>query len=132
MPDGSLSGGRSLLAGLGAGLAEAVFVVVPTETVKTRIVHSNLLYQPPVNLSNMSSLRAAKTLVNSPGYHGYRALYAGVTSTLLRQGVSSMLRFGTYSSLKNVVAGGSRPGQKLPSGVTFGIGAIAGAITVCE
>ncbi|UZJ52991.1 hypothetical protein CBS101457_002311 [Exobasidium rhododendri] len=132
MPDGSLSGGRSLLAGLGAGLAEAVFVVIPTETLKTRVIHSNLLYEPPVKLSGVSSFNAAKILVNSPGYHGYRALYTGVTSTLLRQGVSSMLRFGTYSTLKNFVAGSTRPGQKLPSGVTFGIGALAGAITVCE
>lgn len=59
-------------------------------------------------------------------------MYSGVTATLLRQGTSSMVRFGSYTTLKNLVQGSARPGQKLPSGVTFGIGALAGMATVCE
>lgn len=126
-PDGSLSGGRSLIAGLGAGIAEAILVVIPTETIKTRMIHSRMLREPPYLIK--SSLQAPKTLVQ---YGGYRQLYAGATATLIRQGFSSMVRFGTYSSLKNLVQGSTRPGQKLPSGVTFGIGALSGAATVCE
>lgn len=41
-----------------------------------------------------------------------------------------MVRLGSYSTLKNLVQGTSRPGQTLPGGVTFGIGALAGVITV--
>jgi len=36
-PDGTLSSKNGFLCGLGAGLAEAVFVVCPMETVKVRI-----------------------------------------------------------------------------------------------
>ena len=50
----------------------------------------------------------------------------------MRQSANSAVRFSTYSTLKQFVQGNSRPGQNLPSGVTFGIGAVAGVVTVCE
>jgi len=50
----------------------------------------------------------------------------------MRQGANSAVRFSAYSTLKQSVQGSARPGQQLPSVVTFGIGAIAGIITVCE
>ena len=51
---------------------------------------------------------------------------------MMRQGANSAVRFSSYSTLKQFVQGNSRPGQQLPSVVTFGIGAAAGIITVCE
>lgn len=128
-PDGSLSGSRSLLAGLGAGIAEAFLVVIPTETIKTKIVHSTTLANPPFQSSSTNSYAAFRTLTQNGGL---RAIYSGVSATICRQALSSMVRFGTYTSLKNLVQGSARPGQKLPSGVTFGIGALAGAATVCK
>jgi solute carrier family 25 citrate transporter 1 len=50
---------------------------------------------------------------------------------MLRQGANSAVRFTTYSTLKQLVQGNGPPGQPLPGGVTFGIGAIAGIVTVC-
>lgn len=50
----------------------------------------------------------------------------------MRQGANSAVRFSAYSTLKQSVQGSARPGQQLPSVVTFGIGAIAGIITVCK
>lgn len=128
-PDGVLSGGRSLLAGLGAGIVESLFVVIPTETIKTKIVHTNLLPNSPFPTTSTNSWTATKTLTQNGGL---RAMYSGVSATLLRQGTSSIIRFGSYTTLKNLVQGSARPGQKLPSGVTFGIGALAGMATVCE
>lgn len=49
---------------------------------------------------------------------------------MMRQGANSAVRFSSYSTLKQFVQGSSRPGQQLPSVVTFGIGALAGIITV--
>jgi solute carrier family 25 citrate transporter 1 len=49
---------------------------------------------------------------------------------MMRQGANSAIRFTTYSTLKQFVQGTARPGQQLPSAITFGIGAIAGLVTV--
>src|SRR5882762_1530586 len=49
---------------------------------------------------------------------------------MMRQGGNSAVRFTTYSTLKQFVQGTARPGQNLPSSITFGIGAVAGLVTV--
>ncbi len=51
-------------------------------------------------------------------------------SQMMRQGANSAIRFTTYSTLKQFVQGTARPGQPLPSAITFGIGGIAGLVTV--
>lgn len=48
----------------------------------------------------------------------------------MRQGANSAIRFTTYATLKQFVQSTSRPGQPLPSAITFGIGGIAGLVTV--
>lgn len=40
------------------------------------------------------------------------------------------MRFTTYTTLKQFVLGTARPGQNLSGGMTFGIGAVAGLVTV--
>lgn len=52
------------------------------------------------------------------------------TAQMMRQGANSAVRFTTYSTLKQFVQGTARPGQTLPSTITFGIGAVAGLVTV--
>ncbi|KAF9896119.1 hypothetical protein BX616_008090, partial [Lobosporangium transversale] len=37
--EGKTTGVRSVLAGLGAGMTEALFVVTPSETIKTKLIH---------------------------------------------------------------------------------------------
>lgn len=49
---------------------------------------------------------------------------------MMRQSANSAIRFTTYTGLKQMVLGQARPGQALPASVTFGIGAIAGIVTV--
>lgn len=51
---------------------------------------------------------------------------------MLRQGANSAVRFTSYSTLKQLVQGNNTPGVQLPAWITFGIGATAGVITVCE
>ena len=61
---------------------------------------------------------------------GIRGVYRGLIPTMMRQGANSAVRFTTYSMLKQFAQGQARPGQQLPSTITFGIGAIAGLVTV--
>lgn len=49
---------------------------------------------------------------------------------MMRQGANSAVRFTTYTTLKQFIQSRTHAGQTLPSGVTFGIGAIAGLVTV--
>ena len=49
---------------------------------------------------------------------------------MMRQGANSAVRFTTYTTLKQLVQGTARPGQTLPSTITFAIGGIAGLVTV--
>jgi solute carrier family 25 (mitochondrial citrate transporter), member 1 len=49
---------------------------------------------------------------------------------MMRQGANSAVRFTTYTTLKQSVQSRTRTGQALPSSVTFGMGAIAGLVTV--
>jgi solute carrier family 25 citrate transporter 1 len=62
-----------------------------------------------------------------------RIFFAGVHLhflKMMRQGANSAVRFTTYATLKQFVQGTARPGQQLPSAITFGIGGIAGLVTV--
>lgn len=61
---------------------------------------------------------------------GLGGIYRGLFPVMARQGANSAVRFTTYSTLKGFVAGNTRPGETLPAGVTFGIGAVAGVVTV--
>ncbi|KAK0559496.1 hypothetical protein OC844_004375 [Tilletia horrida] len=124
--DGRLSGPRSLLAGLGAGMMEAIFAVTPSETIKTKLIDDAKRDVPRYPRSLIGGTRAIVA------EEGLRGIYRGLGPVMLRQGANSSVRFGTYSTLKNLVQGSARPGQSLPGGITFAIGAVAGVVTVCE
>lgn len=121
--DGKLSGGRSLLAGLGAGMAEAVLAVTPSETIKTKLIDDQKRVVPRYR----GLLHGTLSIVKEEGIGG---IYRGLFPVMMRQGANSAVRFTTYSTLKSFVSGNSRPNETLPTGVTFGLGAIAGTVTV--
>ncbi|WFD35549.1 hypothetical protein MCUN1_002405 [Malassezia cuniculi] len=122
--NGKLSGPRSLLAGLGAGMTEAVFAVTPSETIKTKLIDDAKREKPryPPGL-----VGGSLAIIRDEGIAG---IYRGLVPVMLRQGANSAVRFGTYSTLRNLVVDSSNPTQPLPGSVTFGIGAIAGIVTV--
>ena len=124
--NGKLSGPRSLLAGLGAGMMEAVFAVTPSETIKTKLIDDGKRAVPKYPKGLIPGTAAIMK------EEGIRGIYRGLFPVMLRQGANSAVRFGTYSTLKNFVSGSARPGQPLPGGITFGIGAVAGIVTVCK
>lgn len=51
----------------------------------------------------------------------------------MKQGANSAVRFSSYAALQQAAIDYTKPASgKLGSGMTFGMGAIAGLITVCE
>ncbi|KAK7039178.1 hypothetical protein VNI00_010082 [Paramarasmius palmivorus] len=120
---GKISAPRSLVAGLGAGMTEAIFAVTPSETIKTKLIDD--AHRP--NPQYRGLVHGTVSIVRQEGILG---IYRGLFPVMMRQGANSAVRFTTYSTLKQFVQGTARPGQTLPSAITFGIGAIAGLVTV--
>ncbi|CAE7195956.1 unnamed protein product [Rhizoctonia solani] len=123
--NGKVSAPRSLVAGLGAGMMEAIFAVTPSETIKTKLIDDSKLPQPRF-----------RGLIHGTGIivreEGIRGIYRGLFPVMMRQGANSAVRFTTYSTLKQFVQSNMRlrEGIPLPSSVTFGVGAAAGLVTV--
>lgn len=61
---------------------------------------------------------------------GVPGFLQGFVPTTARQAANSAVRFGSYTSLKQLAEGYVAPGEKLGGVATFGIGATAGLITV--
>ncbi|KAF8877567.1 mitochondrial tricarboxylate transporter [Gymnopilus junonius] len=122
-PQGKVSAPRSLVAGLGAGMMEAIFAVTPSETIKTKLIDDSKRPNPQYK----GLVHGTISIVRQEGIAG---VYRGLFPVMMRQGANSAVRFTTYSTLKQFVQGAARPGQPLPGAITFGIGAIAGLVTV--
>ncbi|PAV15596.1 mitochondrial tricarboxylate transporter [Pyrrhoderma noxium] len=121
--DGKVSAPRSLLAGLGAGMTEAILAVTPSETIKTKLIDDAKRPNPQFR----GLVHGTSCIIKQEGIFG---IYRGLFPVMMRQGANSAVRFTTYTTLKQFVQGNARPGQPIPSSITFGIGAIAGLVTV--
>ncbi|KAH8115051.1 mitochondrial tricarboxylate transporter [Phellopilus nigrolimitatus] len=122
-PQGKVSAPRSLLAGLGAGMMEAVFAVTPSETIKTKLIDDAKRPNPQYR----GLMHGTASIIKQEGVFG---IYRGLFPVMMRQGANSAVRFTTYTTLKQFVQGNARPGQPIPTSITFGIGALAGLVTV--
>ncbi|KAG6816832.1 hypothetical protein H0H87_002481 [Tephrocybe sp. NHM501043] len=120
---GKVSAPRSLVAGLGAGMTEAIFAVTPSETIKTKLIDDAKRPNPQYH----GLIHGTSAIIRQEGLSG---IYRGLFPVMMRQGANSAVRFTTYSTLKQFVQGSARPGQTLPSTITFAIGGIAGLVTV--
>ncbi|KAI9098743.1 mitochondrial carrier domain-containing protein [Phlyctochytrium arcticum] len=126
--NGALSGQRVVLAGLGAGVAEAVLVVTPTETIKTKLIHD----QNKPNPQYRGLVHGTQQIIRAEGLGG---IYRGVTAVIARQGANSAVRLSTYGLLKEKVQtryplDPSTNKRLVPWYVNFANGAIAGIVTV--
>lgn len=61
---------------------------------------------------------------------GIRGFFQGFVPTTARQAANSATRFGSYTTLRQIAQSYVAPGEKLGAVSTFGIGAVAGVITV--
>jgi solute carrier family 25 citrate transporter 1 len=65
--NGKLTVGKNFVAGLGAGVTEALVIVAPVETVKTKVIELN-----------MSFVKGLKHIIKAEGFGG---IYQGVGSS---------------------------------------------------
>jgi len=61
---------------------------------------------------------------------GLRGFFQGFVPTTARQAANSATRFGSYTFLRQLAQSYTAPGEKLGAMATFGIGGVAGLITV--
>lgn len=95
-PAGNLTPGKNFLAGLGAGVAEALIIVAPVETVKTKCIELNMPF-----VSGFKHILATD---------GLKGVYQGGLATALKQGSNQGLRFMWFNEFKAFVTNnGERP-----------------------
>ncbi|KAJ3262969.1 threonine synthase [Chytriomyces hyalinus] len=120
--DGKVSGPRMMVAGLGAGVMEAVIAVTPTETIKTKLIQDQNLLKPRFK----GLIHGTRIIIAEQGILG---IYQGVTTVIARQGANSAVRLAAYGMMREKLTV-RYEGKSVPAYATFGIGAIAGIITV--
>ncbi|XP_053669212.1 mitochondrial 2-oxodicarboxylate carrier [Anopheles marshallii] len=107
------------LAGLGAGVTEAI-LVNPFEMVKVTLqANKNKMGQVP------STWAVTKQIINESGF-GLNGLNRGLTATIGRNGVFNMIYFGFYHSVKGIVPEYKDPVQEFLRKV--GIGFVSGTL----
>lgn len=99
--DGKMSPGRNFMAGLGAGVTEAILVVCPMETVKVRLIHDQTQAVPKYK----GLFHGVKTIVAAEGIGG---IYKGLTTTILKQGSNQAIRFFVFNEVKSLFQGGTQ------------------------
>ncbi|KAF9583474.1 hypothetical protein BGW38_009381 [Lunasporangiospora selenospora] len=79
--------------------------------------------------TGIRSVMGTKCIIRAEGLGG---VYRGLVPVMARQGANGAVRFGVYSALNDLVKSHIQPpaGTPLPATYTFGIGAIAGIVTV--
>ncbi|CAO1405062.1 unnamed protein product [Diamesa serratosioi] len=120
--NGNLSGGGKLLAGLGAGVLEAVFAVTPMETVKVRFIND----QRSANPKFKGFAHGVGCIIKQDGIGG---VYKGVSATIMKQGSNQAIRFYVMETLREAYKGGDK-NKECPKLLVGAFGAIAGAASV--
>ena len=144
--NGHLSPLNKMLCGLGAGVVEALFAVVPQDSVK---VGQRLQLANTYHLFNLVQIKFINDRCSEqPKYrgllHGIReivrerglgAMYTGVTPTVLKQSSNQAIRFFVFESLKDwwsgsgIAADGSACNQ-VPRALIPLFGMLAGCASV--
>ncbi|RMZ80926.1 hypothetical protein DV737_g2720, partial [Chaetothyriales sp. CBS 132003] len=125
---GKITPGKTFVAGLAAGVTEAVAVVCPMEVVKIRMQAQYHSLSDPLDVPKYRS--APHALITVVREEGVGALYRGVSLTALRQGTNQAANFTAYSELKKLLTTlqPQYEGGQLPSYQTTIIGLISGAV----
>jgi len=87
--DGKLTIGKNFVAGLGAGVAEALIIVAPVETVKTKCIELNKPF-----ISGFTHILKTE---------GFGGIYQGAAATAMKQGSNQGLRFMWFNEYKRIM-----------------------------
>ncbi|CUM67953.1 uncharacterized protein PRCAT00005666001 [Priceomyces carsonii] len=123
--DGSISTGNTFIAGVGAGITEAVMVVNPMEVVKIRLQAQHHSMADPLDVPKYRNAPHAAYLIVKE--EGFSTLYRGVSLTAARQATNQGVNFTVYSKLKERLLEYHNI-DALPSYETSLIGLISGAL----
>lgn len=87
--NGNLTPAKNFVAGLGAGVTEALIIVAPVETVKTKCIETNMAF-----------VKGFKHILANEGVAG---IYQGAAATAMKQGSNQGLRFMWFNEYKKMV-----------------------------
>ena len=87
--DGKLTPGKNFVAGLGAGVSEALIIVAPVETIKTKCIELNMPF-----------VRGMQHILAKEGIGG---IYQGAAATAMKQGSNQGLRFMWFNEYKRIM-----------------------------
>lgn len=125
---GRVSTGATFIAGLGAGVTEAVAVVSPMECIKIRLQAQHHSMADPLDVPRYrNAAHAAYTIVRE---EGFSTLYRGVTLTAARQATNQAVNFTAYQEFQKWAKEYQNIGKdsQLPSWQNFALGGISGAM----
>ncbi|KAI4454929.1 succinate/fumarate mitochondrial transporter-related [Holotrichia oblita] len=120
--DGNLAPSGRLMAGLGAGVCEAIFAVTPMETIKVKFINDRRRATPQFR----GFLHGVGMIIKQEGIGG---IYKGLTATILKQGSNQAIRFYVMETLKEKYRGGD-PQKSVPKYIVGIMGLFAGACSV--
>ncbi|KAH7348697.1 mitochondrial carrier domain-containing protein [Rhexocercosporidium sp. MPI-PUGE-AT-0058] len=125
---GNVTGKATFLAGLAAGVTEAVAVVTPMEVIKIRLQAQHHSMADPLDIPKYRN--AAHALYTVIKEEGVGALYRGVSLTALRQGSNQAVNFTAYTEFKEILQRWQPEyaDAPLPSYQTTLIGLVSGAM----
>lgn len=125
---GVITGKGTFLAGLAAGVTEAVAVVTPMEVIKIRLQAQHHSLADPLDVPKYRN--AAHALYTVVREEGVGALYRGVSLTALRQGSNQAVNFTAYTYFKEALVRWQpqHDGSPLPGYQTTLIGLVSGAM----
>lgn len=125
---GVVTGTSTFLAGLAAGVTEAVAVVTPMEVIKIRLQAQHHSMADPLDVPKYRN--AAHALYTVVKEEGFGALYRGVSLTALRQGTNQAVNFTAYTYFKEWLKEWQPQyeGTNLPGYQTTLIGLVSGAM----
>ncbi|KAI0430355.1 mitochondrial carrier [Xylaria sp. FL1042] len=123
---GTVSGSGTFMAGLAAGVTEAVAVVTPMEVIKIRLQAQHHSMADPLDIPKYRN--AAHALYTVVKEEGFGALYRGVSLTALRQGSNQAVNFTAYTYFKEALLRRQPDNAALPSWQTTVIGLVSGAM----
>jgi len=125
---GHVNGRGLFLAGLAAGVTEAVAVVTPMEVIKIRLQAQHHSMADPLDIPKYRN--AAHALYTVVKEEGIGALYRGISLTALRQGSNQAVNFTAYTKFKEILQQWQPQyhDSAIPSYQTTIIGLISGAM----